>query len=137
MATKQTLVTTMLLVALTIGGCLSSQARKLLSTPSGTEPEAARHNQEGIEAYNNSQWTSARKHFEAAVKASPSLAEAHYNLGMVLYRTGAEGEARPHFVTAANLAPGNEVIWSSPAYVPMPSKSISGGGSSDGHGHSH
>ena len=109
MATKHMLVTTMLLAALTIGGCLSSQAGNLLPAPSGTDPEAARHNQEGVEAYNNSQWTAARKHFEAAVKASPSLAEAHYNLGMVLYRTGAEGEARPHFVKAANLAPGNEV----------------------------
>jgi Tfp pilus assembly protein PilF len=137
MATKQMFVTPMLFAALTIGGCLSSQAGKLLPAPSGTEPEAARHNQEGIEAYNNSQWTSARKHFEAAVKASPGLAEAHYNLGMVLYRTGAEGEARPHFVKAANLAPDNEVIWSSPAYVATPAKSMSGGSSSDGHGHSH
>ena len=49
MATKHMLVTTMLLAALTIGGCLSSQAGNLLPAPSGTDPEAARHNQEGVE----------------------------------------------------------------------------------------
>lgn len=137
MAMKQMRVTIVLFTALTIGGCLSSQAGKLLPAPSGTDPEAARHNQEGIEAYNTSQWTSARKHFEAAVQASPRFAEAHYNLGMVLYRTGAESQARPHFVQAANLAPDNDVILSSPAYVAPPEKPTSAGSSSDGHGHSH
>ncbi len=137
MAMKRMDVTIMLFAALTIGGCLSSQSGKLLPAPSSTDPEAARHNQEGIEAYNNSQWTSARTHFEAAVQASPRFAEAHYNLGMVLYRTGAAGQARPHFVKAANLAPENDVILSSPAYVAPPETPTSMGSSSDGHGHSH
>ncbi len=79
------------------------------------------------------------QHFEAAVKASPTLAEAHYNLGMVFYTMGAEGEANPHFMEAANLAPGNEVIWSSPPLsgIQRSTKSFGGGAGSDGHGHSH
>ncbi|TAJ34970.1 MAG: hypothetical protein EPO64_00330 [Nitrospirae bacterium] len=69
------------------------------------------------------------------------LAETHYNLGMVLYKMGKEGNANPHFMKAADLAPGNEVIWNSPplSNVQAPSKagSFSGSGFSDGHGHSH
>ena len=129
----------MLVGVLGVAGCLSMQAGKLLPAPAGTNPAAARHNDEGMQAYNQSQWESARQHFEAAIKASPGLAEAHYNIGMVLYKMGKEGEANPHFMKAANLAPGNEVIWSSPplSSVQMPSKSSGSSGPADGHGHSH
>ncbi len=139
MTFKKSILTTVLVGVLGVGGCLSTQAGKLLPAPSGTKPAATQHNDEGIKAYNQGQWESAKQHFEAAIKASPGLAEAHYNLGIVLYKMGKEGEANPHFMKAANLAPGNEVIWSSPplSSVQMPSKSSVSPGISDGHGHSH
>lgn len=100
----------------------------------------ARHNDEGILAYQQGQWESARQHFEAVITASPELAEAHYNLGMVLYRLGALSEGDAHFIKAANLAPGDKVIWDSPPLknVNVPDKGATiPGKSSDGHMHSH
>lgn len=141
MAFKQVALVTTVVVTLGLGGCLFSQRGKLLPAPAGTRQAAARHNDEGIQAYNQGQLTGAQKHFEAALQASPMLAEAHYNLGMALYKMGFEGDANPHFMKAADLAPGNEVIWSSPALsnIEMPSKSSGSQGAvgGDGHGHSH
>ena len=128
----------LVLAGLFIGsGCQSTPKLTVLPAPAGTNAATGRHNDEGIHAYQHGQWDSARQHFEAAITASPSLAEAHYNLGMVLFQVGREAEARPHFMRAADLALGNTVIWGSPALssVTIPSKSTSG--SSDGHGHSH
>lgn len=124
---------------LALSGCLSSQAGILLSAPADARPAAAKHIEEGIAAYNHGQLALAKQHFEAAVQANVTLAEAHYNLGMVLHKMGAEGEANPHFMEAANLAPGNEVIWSSPPLsgYQRGTKSVGGGAGSDGHGHSH
>jgi tetratricopeptide (TPR) repeat protein len=136
----RSILTVLLTGTLGLVGCFSSQVGKLLPAPSGANAIAARHNDEGLQAYNQGQLDSARQHFEAAIKASRSLAEAHYNLGMVLHKQGKDGEANPHFMKAADLAPGNEVIWSSPPLrsVQMPSRSNGSSGiSSDGHGHSH
>ena len=140
MTGRPSIVSLLLAITLAVGGCQFLQAGKLLAAPAGANASAARHNEEGIDAYKKKQWIPARQHFEAAIQASPTLAEAHYNLGMVLYLMGADGEARPHLMKAANLAPGNIVIWSSPAFsnVQAPSGSnTSAGGFSDGHGHSH
>jgi len=130
---------TVFIAAAAISGCLFGQKGQLLPAPSGANASAARHNDEGIQAYKQGQLDSAKQYFEAAIKASPSLAEAHYNLGMVLHKMGLDGEANPHFMKAAHLAPGNEVIWSSPPLsgVQMPSKSSVSPGTSEGHGHSH
>lgn len=97
---------------------------------------AAQPNEEGILAYRQNQWVPAKQHFEAAILAAPSLVEAHYNLGMVLYKLRVLKEGDRHFIEAANLAPGNKVIWNSPAptHVRVPEKETPGG--SDGHGHS-
>lgn len=133
-----------LLIGVFITGSLTScgllNKGQLLAAPSDANPTAERHNAEGIQAHAQGQLELARQHFEEAVKVSPMLAEGHYNLGMVLYQLGREGEGRPHFMKAANLAPGNSVIWSSPPLsgVSMPTSTYnSGGGASDGHGHSH
>ena len=60
----------------------------------------------------------AKVKFLAAVSDGPKCAEAHYNLGLALSYLGAKDEARGHFLEAANLAPGNQVIWDSPALRP-------------------
>ena len=118
-------------------GCQSSPARKLLSAPAGVSAPAVQHNEAGILAYEQSQWEQARQHFEAAITAAPSLAEAHFNLGMALYKLRAFKDGDQHFIEAANLAPGNKVIWDSPAlkHVTVPEKEAPGG--ADGHGHGH
>ena len=121
-------------------GCQSSPKlqQTVLPAPAETNAAAARHIGEGIIAYQRGQWESANQHFEAAITASPELAEAHYNLGMVLYRLGALRDGDAHFIRAANLAPGNKVIWDSPPLknVPVPEKEVTLP-AADGHMHSH
>lgn len=118
-------------------GCQSAPKRTVLAAPAGTNAAAGRHNDEGMQAYQQQQWESAKQHFEAAIAATPELAEAHYNLGMVLYRLGALRDGDAHFIKAANLAPGNKVIWNAPPFsnVAVPEKEVTMPGS-DGHMHS-
>ena len=135
--------TDMLLIVVLAGmligsGCQSAPKRMILPAPAGTNAAAARHNDEGLQAYQQQQWESAKQHFKAAIAASPELAEAHYNLGMTLYRLKAMQEGDAHFIQAANLAPGNKVIWDAPPLkgVKVPDREVSGM-SSDGHMQSH
>ncbi|SPP66311.1 tetratricopeptide repeat protein [Nitrospira lenta] len=118
-------------------GCQSTAPPTLLSAPTGVSAPAAQHNEEGILAYKQNRWAEAQQHFEAAITTVPILAEAHYNLGKTLYKLNAFKEGDAHFIEAANLAPGNKVIWDSPAlkHVTVPEKEPPGG--SDGHGHGH
>jgi Flp pilus assembly protein TadD len=99
-----------------IGGCTSAPKAKqtVLPVPSSTSAAAARHNNEGIHAYQLGQGEGAKQHFEAAIAASPERAEAHYNLGKTGYRLGTMRQGDTHFIEAANLAPGNKVTWNSP-----------------------
>jgi tetratricopeptide (TPR) repeat protein len=116
-----------------IGGCASApkSAQTMLPAPSGTSAAAVRHNDEGIQAYQQQQWTTA-------IKVAADLAEAHYNLGMTFYRLGNLREGDTHFIKAANLAPGDKIIWNSPplAGVPVPEKDSKMPGHG-GSGHSH
>lgn len=126
------------IAATAISGCLFWQG-PLLSAPSSADDVAAHHNAAGIQAYKQKQWDRAREHFEGAVKIAPSLAEAHYNLGMVLYRQGKDAEAGPHFLKAAALAPENDVIQNAPPFtkVEAPSRPSEPSSISGGQGHSH
>ena len=56
----------------------------------------------------------AEQAFRQAIVADAGLAEAHYNLALTLDRAGRKDEAKKHYIEAANLAPGNKVIWDSP-----------------------
>jgi len=107
-----------MMVAVAAIGCASGGGKGTLETalsaPPGTKPEAAAANEEGITLFYKRQWEGARAQFEAAIKAQPTLAEAHYNLGLVHDVLRNDREARKHFVEAANLAPGNKEIWNSP-----------------------
>lgn len=139
--TRRRLLMVGILVGVIAGtGCQSTPKPKqaLLPAPAGTTATAASHNDEGLHAYEHGQWDSAKQHFEAAIAAAPDLAEAHYNLGKALYRLGAMQEGDAHFINAANLAPGNKIIWDSPPLrsVTIPSKETTMPGS-DGHMHSH
>ncbi|MDP3596228.1 MAG: tetratricopeptide repeat protein [Nitrospirota bacterium] len=125
------------IVLIVWSGCQSASPLKLLSAPTGVIATAAQHNEEGILAYRQNQWAEAKQHFEAAITAAPNLAEGHYNLGMALYKLKDFKAGDRHFIEAANLAPGNKVIWDSPAlkHVTVPEKEAPGG--ADNHGHSH
>lgn len=121
-----------------LNGCQSISKRMVLPAPPGTNAAASRHNDEGIEAYQQQQWEVAKQHFGAAIEVSPEFAEAHYNIGETLYRLKAIPEGDAHFIQAANLAPGNKVIWNAPPLrgVTVSDKEVSGK-SPDGHMHSH
>ncbi|UVT19681.1 MAG: tetratricopeptide repeat protein [Nitrospira sp.] len=131
-------IMTLFIATAATGGCQLWQG-PLLSAPYGTSDLAARHNKAGIQAYKQEQWNRAKEQFEVAVTIAPSLAEGHYNLGMVLYRQGKDAEAETHFLKAAALAPENEMIQSAPPFTKAEAPSRSGGyqGMSDGHSHSH
>ena len=99
--------------------CAGGGGRKTLETalpaPPKAAPAAAAANEEGITLFYARQWEAAKAKFETAIKEQPTLAEAHYNLGLVYDALRNDKEARKHFVEAANLAPGNKIIWASPA----------------------
>jgi tetratricopeptide (TPR) repeat protein len=75
-------------------------------------------NQTGMALYSERRFEAAKEKFTEAVTMGPACAEAHYNLGLSLSYLGAKDDARQHFMEAANLAPGNQVIWDSPALHP-------------------
>ena len=137
--TGRGVITVVVLVGAMVGlGCQATPKQTVLAAPAGTNAAATRHNDEGLQAYQQQQWESAKQHFDAAIAASLEFAEAHYNLGMTLYRLKAMQEGDAHFIKAANLAPGNKVIWDAPPLrgVKVPDKEVPGM-SSDGHMHSH
>ncbi len=107
------------LIGVTLAGCAGGGGRDTLeaalSAPPKAAPAAAAANEEGIKLFYARQWEAAKAKYEEAIKAQPTLAEAHYNLGLVYDALRNDKEARKHFVEAANLAPGNKAIWSSPA----------------------
>ena len=85
-----------------------------LNAPMGAVPEAKHAVAEGNQLFATGRWQQALEQYEAAIKLQPSLAEAHYNLAMTLDRLGDREHAKPHYMEAANLAPGHAVIWNSP-----------------------
>ncbi|HEY3196734.1 MAG TPA: tetratricopeptide repeat protein [Nitrospirales bacterium] len=72
-------------------------------------------NQAGMALYNEKKFEAAKAKFIEAASNGPTCAEAHYNLGLTLSQLGEKEEAHQQFLEAANLAPGNQVIWDSPA----------------------
>ncbi len=86
----------------------------ILPAPSGASEKIGSLMAEGDRLFKAGDWTGAGQAYQAAAAQQPDLAEAHYNLAVALDRQGHKDEARKHYVTAANLAPGNKVIWDSP-----------------------
>jgi len=103
-----------IVTGLLVSGCATAQEERTLRAPNGTQPAAAAAMDQGNKLFAARQWEAARVQYEAAIKAQPSLAEAHYNLALALEYLGDEKAARPHYMEAATLAPGNKVIWNSP-----------------------
>ena len=85
-----------------------------LNSPPTANPMARTAINEGNELFASGRWGAAKLQYEKAIQAQSTVAEAHYNLALTLDRMGNREEARPHYMKAANLAPGHQVIWNSP-----------------------
>lgn len=108
----------LLMTGLILAGCATSgekpPSERTLRPPAGTVPQAAAAVEEGNRLFDSRDWQAAKAQYEAAIQAQPTLAEAHYNLGQTLIKLGDKETAKHHYIEAANLAPGNKVIWNSP-----------------------
>jgi tetratricopeptide (TPR) repeat protein len=111
-----------LLAVLAVSGCSilnpQPQLRPALPANNCKPLSVSQHNSAGMAHYKARRLEPAKDEFQIAVVEGPTCAEAHYNLGLALNYLGEREEARKHFIEAANLAPGNQVIWDSPALRP-------------------
>ncbi|GJL61692.1 MAG: hypothetical protein NPIRA04_03460 [Nitrospirales bacterium] len=117
--TRNSLGAAFLTAVLWLGGCAGtphSHQEGPLLPPENATSQAAQLIVEGNQRFAEHRWTAAIGKYEEAAQVQPKLAEAHYNLGLALYRKGPVAAARPHFIEAANLAPGHPVIWNAPPF---------------------
>lgn len=82
-----------------------------LKVPAGSQAES--HTNAGIEHYGMAHWDVAKSHFTEAEKADPQSAEAHYNLALVLDKSGDHTGATAHFKRAQELGKNNADILNS------------------------
>jgi len=114
-----------------------------LALESGVKPHIVTLTEQGTQAYQAKQFDDAKNYFSQALAAAPQSGPAHYNYALALNALGDSEQARHEFMEAANLAPGDKVIWDSPALrpygnvespkknklmPPMPGRSGMGGG---------
>ena len=109
----------LLLCLAACSGTEKVKPRAPLALSPGLPAAAIQHTEQGTQAYLQGRYDEAKVHFEQAVALAPTSGEAHYNLGLALFAIGASEQAREEFIQAANLAPGNKVIWDSPALRPF------------------
>jgi Tfp pilus assembly protein PilF len=86
---------------------MSKGAVPLKAAP-GSKAES--HVTAGIEHYGMGHWDVAKTHFMEAEKADPQSAETHYDLALVLDKTGDHAGAAEHFKRAKTLGKGNAEI---------------------------
>ena len=109
-------------IVLLIGtvACSKGKAKPLvpLALESGVKPQAVALTEQGMQAYQANQFDEAKKYFSQAVESAPQSGPAHYNYALALNALGDTAQARQQFMEAANYAPGDKVIWDSPALSP-------------------
>ena len=100
--------------------CSKSRAKPLvpLALESGVKPQAVTLTEQGTQAYQAKQFDDAKNYYSHAVAEAPQSGPAHYNYALALHAVGDTEQARHQFMEAANLAPGDKVIWDSPALSP-------------------
>ncbi len=86
----------------------------ILVAQSGTSTKAAPFMAEGDRLVQAKDWACACQAYQSAIEVQPDLAEAHYNLVVILELMSNRDEAKKHDVTGANLASENKVILTSP-----------------------
>lgn len=101
--------------------CAKPKAKPLvpLALESGVKPQAVSLTEQGTQAYQSRQFDEAKKSFSQAMDLAPQSGPAHYNYALALNALGDTEQARQQFLEAANLAPGDKVIWDSPALRPF------------------
>ncbi len=99
-----------------LAACTSPLSKPLtvLEAPAGVSPAVATQIDQGNALFAAQKWAEAEQIYRQAIATEPTLAEAHYNLAATLHRAGKAAEAKKHYMEAANLAPGNKVIWDAP-----------------------
>ncbi len=85
-----------------------------LALPAGTNPEANKHNKEGIKHWNQGHYDVALKHFQEASGIDASSGEVHFNEAIANDKVGKHGDATMHFKAAFKRAGGNKKILKSP-----------------------
>ena len=104
------------LAMMAVVGCASQHKAEVrpLHAAAGTSAVVSQQLEQGNQLFAQQDWAGAQQVYLATIQADQTLAEAHYNLALTLERLGEKAEARKHYVAAANLAPGNKVIWDAP-----------------------
>jgi Flp pilus assembly protein TadD len=87
-----------------------------LAAPAGASSSVTDSLTKGNTLFEAGQWEQARAQYELALTADATVAEAHYDLALTLDRLGRNNEAMTHYRKAADLAPGNRVIWNAPPF---------------------
>jgi Tfp pilus assembly protein PilF len=103
-----------------VAACFKTKEKPLvpLALESGVKPQVVTLTEQGTQAYQAKQFDDAKNYFSQAVAAAPQSGPAHYNYALALNALGDSEQARQQFMEAANLAPGDKVIWDSPALRP-------------------
>jgi tetratricopeptide (TPR) repeat protein len=109
-----------LLLVGTVACSMMSKAKPLvpLALEPGVTPQVVTLTEQGTQAYQAKQFDDAKNYFSQAVAAAPQSGPAHYNYALALNAMGDTEQAHQQFMEAANLAPGDKVIWDSPALSP-------------------
>ncbi|MDX2252323.1 MAG: tetratricopeptide repeat protein [Nitrospira sp.] len=117
---KQVVILGMIIALMGTTGCFSKRKPlvPLALADVDAKSQAVLLTEQGTQAYHAKQFEEAKKLFEQAVSVAPQSGQAHYNYGLALNALGKQDVARQHFLEAANLAPGDQVIWDSPALAP-------------------
>ncbi len=108
-------------LVLSVGACSHSKPKPLvpLELAYGVKAETIALNGQATQAFLTGQMAEAKNLFAQVVAAAPDSGQAHYNYALTLNALGQTDQARQEFITAANLAPGDKVIWDSPALRPF------------------
>ena len=109
------------LLVLAFSACTHAKPKPLvpLELTYGAKANAIALNTQGAQAFQAGQMAEAKTLFGQAIKAAPDSGQAHYNYALALNALGQTDQARQEFIEAANLAPGDKVIWDSPALRPF------------------
>jgi len=101
--------------------CSKPKAKPLvpLALEAGVPPRAISLNEQGVQAYQARQFEEAKKYFSQTVDTAPQSGPAHYNYALALNKLGETEAARKQFLEAANLAPGDKIIWDSHVLSPF------------------
>ena len=110
-----------LVLLIGVTACSKSKATPLvpLALEAGVPPRAITLNEQGTQAYQAREYEDAKKYFAQTVETVPQSGPAHYNYALALNKLGETDAARKQFVEAANLAPGDKIIWDSPVLSPF------------------